>query len=235
MDWFDRTLLLGLNHYAHRSRTFDELIGGIGESDLLKGGIVLCVLWWLWFSRREDIRLVRARLLATIASGVLAVVSGRLLANGLPFRLRPIHESALGFLLPYGESRSHLRAWSSFPSDHAMLFTALGAGIFYVSRRAGTFVLLWTLFVIELPRLYLGLHYPSDLIGGSAIGALLAIVLQQSSVRDGVTRPLLAWHDGHPSSFYAVMYLVTLQVGTLFGDARDLILQLAALLHAHTA
>ncbi len=233
MNAIDRGLLLGLNHYAHRWISVDAFVVAVGGSDLLKGGVVLGVLWWLWFSPRPDSRPMRGRLLATLAGGVVAVLVGRILANLMPFRLRPMHQPGLGFVMPYREFSEALRTWSSFPSDHAMLFTALAAGMMFVSRRAGIFLLAWTLVVIALPRLYLGLHYPSDLAAGAVIGAIIGCLMQAEAIRRIVTRPLFAWLDRHPASFYAAMYIVTLQIGTLFSELRSIVELVQIALHRH--
>ncbi len=231
MNPFDRGLILALNQYAGRSRVFDEFVVELSTTDLLKGGVVLGVLWWLWFSARSDSRAVRARLLATLAAGAVAAVAGRMLADSLPFRARPLHEPRLPFHLPYTEGIAQLRNFSSFPSDHAMLFSALSVGVLFVSRRAGIFLLLWTFLVVLMPRLYMGLHYPSDILAGMVFGALIACVLQLGTIRERLAAPLLAWLERQPASFYAGMYLATLQIGTLFADVRGLLVLLAEALH----
>lgn len=231
MNPFDHGLILAVNQYADRSRGFDQFVVQLSTTDLLKGGVVLGVLWWLWFSSRPDLRDVRVRLLATLAAGAVAALAGRALADSLPFRTRPLHEPLLHFHLPLTEGRDLLRDFSSFPSDHAMLFTALSVGVLFVSRRAGIFLLVWTFFVVLMPRLYLGLHYPSDLLAGMLIGALIACVLQLRGVRERLAMPFLAWLDRQPASFYTSMYLATLQVGTLFADVRGILALVAQALH----
>jgi undecaprenyl-diphosphatase len=235
MNAIDLRLLLGLNHFAHRWITVDAFIVEVGGSDLLKGGVALGVIWWLWFSPRPDSRAIRGRLLATLEGGFVAVIVGRLLANLLPFRLRPIHQQGLGFVHPYHEYPDVLRTWSSFPSDHAMLFTALAVGVLFVSRKAGAFLLIWTALVIALPRLYLGLHYPSDVVAGALIGAAIACLMQAGRLREHLTRPLVRWLDRHPASFYAAMYVVAFQIGTLFTELRSIVTMVDIMLRHHAA
>jgi len=223
MNAFDRGLILALNQFAQRSRVFDQVVVQLSTSELLKGGVVLGVFWWIWFLPRPDSRAVRVRLLATLAGGALAALMSRVLADSLPFRARPLHEPQLPFRLPLTEWPDALHNFSSFPSDHASLFSALSVGMLYVSPPAGLFLLVWTFFVVLLPRLYLGLHYPTDLIAGVVLGTLIACLLQIRSVRERLAAPLLGWLDRHPGSFYAAMYLATLQIGTLFNDVRNLL------------
>jgi undecaprenyl-diphosphatase len=68
-----------------------------------------------------------------------------------------------------------LPASGSFPSGHATTAAAVAAALWWSSRGAslalGAFALL-----IALSRVWLGVHYPSDVIAGLALGAVLGLV-----------------------------------------------------------
>lgn len=84
-----------------------------------------------------------------------------------------------------GRPRPHIFAWvtqavgSSFPSGHAMSATIVYATVAYLAARlqkrrwARWLTMLFFAFVIVLicfSRLYLGVHYPSDVLAGVVIG-----------------------------------------------------------------
>jgi membrane-associated phospholipid phosphatase len=62
----------------------------------------------------------------------------------------------------------------SFPSDHATLAGAAIAGLFLVDRRLGWGTLVAGL-LLTADRVYIGAHYPADVVAGLALGALVAL------------------------------------------------------------
>jgi len=60
-----------------------------------------------------------------------------------------------------------------FPSDHAVLFFALATGLFMAHRKLGIAAYAWVIVAICFPRLYLGIHWPTDVIAGAAVGVAL--------------------------------------------------------------
>ncbi|MGW1667097.1 phosphatase PAP2 family protein, partial [Streptomyces microflavus] len=63
----------------------------------------------------------------------------------------------------------------SFASDHALTTMALAVGILLVDRRIGILAVLASVFT-GFARLYVGVHYPTDVLAGFALGALVALV-----------------------------------------------------------
>src|SRR5262249_52909452 len=133
MNAFDRETLLALNHFAHRAVWLDETAVWINRGTL-KGAVPGFFIWWMWFTPRPVPRLARASLIAATVSSFVALFAGRILALMLPFRVRPLREPSLGFVLPYATGPGDFRGWSSFPSDHAMMYFALAVGLGFVSR-----------------------------------------------------------------------------------------------------
>jgi undecaprenyl-diphosphatase len=210
-----------LNQFARRIPTLDVLIVYLIGSYLFKGGVMMAFVWWGWFRRAVNPELDRLRLTAVLAASLVALVAARTLAWTLPNRLRPMHDAAVDMQLPIGMPPGALTGWSSFPSDHATLFGCLATGMFLVSRRAGLVASLYVVVIILLPRVYSGLHYPSDLLAGYALGACLAWLLSREAVLGPVVSPVYRWLTARPGLSYPLLFLVSYQFATLFDESRS--------------
>lgn len=125
----------------------------------------------LWFLARpyRDPKWKLACLSGLTSAGI-AMATNQVISH-LWERPRPFvaHEQATHLLA----ARS---ADPSFPSDHAAVAFAIAFGVFAFSRRAGIgFLVAATL--ISLSRIALGLHYPTDVLAGLAIGFASAMLV----------------------------------------------------------
>lgn len=90
-------------------------------------------------------------------------------------RLRPCHQFSMHARLVLGYCGGK---WS-FPSTHASNHMAIALSIvfaqLFVSRRTNLFWLLWA-FLIGFAQIYVGVHYPSDILAGFVFGGLIAVL-----------------------------------------------------------
>src|SRR5437899_4428205 len=135
MNGFDLSISSFVNGFAHRSLRFDEFVVFVSRNNLFKGGVVIGLIWWLWF-QDGDIRRKREALLAAMIASFPALAVARILSWVL-FRPRPFNEAQFLFRVPYGISAARWEGLSSFPSDHAVLFFALATGIFFCLATSG--------------------------------------------------------------------------------------------------
>ena len=220
MNFFDLKIITFLNHFSQKSWVFDKFVGSLSANHLLKGGVLAMLIWWAWFTHAEGQKRYRKHIVATLLGCVIAIVFAKALGWVLPFRPRPLRAEELNFLLPFGEKLDILDGWSSFPSDHAVLFFTLSVGLCFVSRSVGVFALMYTTLFIAMPRLYLGLHYPTDILGGALIGATLAVVGNYYLVNTRLIKSIVDWSDSQPQLFYPLFFLVSYQIADLFEGSR---------------
>jgi undecaprenyl-diphosphatase len=222
MNPFDSSIITFLNSFARHSWTFDSLVYMLSSNDLLKGGVVVAFIWWTWFRpdvHKDDTRL---HLICAIFACLVAVVIARGLALMLPFRERPMVVAALHFQHPYGGDYEGIIDWSSFPSDHAAVFFSLAMSIFFVWRAVGIAALSYVFLFIAMPRLYLGFHYPTDILGGALIGIVLALIARAKLFCDWVRSFIMPWLQRSPGSFYACLFILTFQIATIFQSMRTI-------------
>jgi undecaprenyl-diphosphatase len=111
---------------------------------------------------------------------------------GLAFLLGlAINQAILLFvhrIRPYDAGVSHLLVaqsadWS-FPSDHATASIAVAAAFLLKSLPRRTMVLFAMAVFVCISRIYVGMHYVTDIVGGAATGVAAAIIIQ-FSYREG--------------------------------------------------
>jgi undecaprenyl-diphosphatase len=202
------------------------------NNNLLKGGLAFTMFAYLWFRTGPDQENRRRTIVAIFTGTLLALLVSRTIANIAPFRIRPMYDLSLPhhpFAFP---TRANLEDWSSFPSDTAAYFFSLGFGLAYLLRRYAVLILLYVAAWICFPRVFLGVHYTSDIVVGAMIGITLAWISVRSKwLRTGVADRVLAFMDASPGIFYATAFLVCFEMAALFDDIRTPARQLFHALH----
>lgn len=218
MNAFDGAVLGWLDDFARRWPAFDRWVAHVAFNDLFKGAFAMALVWWSWARRPDaaDVRERRAMLVGAVLATLAALAVNRVLASLLPHRPRPIHLGPDLFTAPFGVRTQVFNDLSAFPSDHAVMFVGLALGLLAASRGLGVLAFLHAAVVVLLPRLYLGLHYPTDELAGAALAALFVLPALRPRVRDRLAAPFLSWSVRHPPSFLAAAFLVGFGFATLF-------------------
>ena len=117
----------------------------------------------------------RHSLLDAIAAGLIGLAVVQLI-GAIAYRPRPF-EVGLGLNL-----MNHLPE-NSFPSDHATLMFALAASFLLSSLRRTGLTLAVLGIGVGWGRVYLGAHYPGDILGGAVLGLLCALAVNRITAR----------------------------------------------------
>ncbi|MCX4235267.1 phosphatase PAP2 family protein [Streptomyces sp. NPDC020707] len=180
----DVDLLYDINGLAKDApHWFDRVMEFVGEWGLLLV-MVLLVLWCWWNVRRrggdEAASSVAALIWAPLAAGVAVLVNVPI--RGFVERPRPFvdHE---GLEVLIGGKSDY-----SFVSDHSTLMMAMGVGLFVANRKFGL-VGIGLALLGGFCRIYMGVHYPTDVVGGFALGT--AVVLLLSPLATALLTPVV--------------------------------------------
>lgn len=134
-------------------------------------GVALCVVllavgWWL-ARRARDPRAMAGLVWAGLGT-VVAVGVNQPIVSAVHER-RP-YQSIPHVLLLVSRSSDY-----GFPSDHATMAGAVAAGLCFVNRRLG--ITAWGVaMLLAFSRVYVGAHYPHDVIAGLLLGAAVIVV-----------------------------------------------------------
>jgi undecaprenyl-diphosphatase len=137
--------------------------------------IVLAVALLFLIPWRTNLAGRRRAAVAATASAALALLIAQPIAQAID-RARPFVDHPQAHLL-VGRSTD-----PSFPSDHATGAFAIAVAIFLYDRTVG-WVFLALAVLISAARVYVGIHYPGDVLGGAVLGALVALVLHWGPLR----------------------------------------------------
>jgi membrane-associated phospholipid phosphatase len=167
---------LDVNRFArqtpglHAFMRFYAHFGGVGLLALL-----LLVAWWV---ARFDRRPERAVALVLWAAG--GTVLAWILAH---YGLKPLVAEKRPYLvLPHVEVLLHRTHGYAFPSGHATVAGAVIAGLWLARRWVLAVLASLAGLLLGFGRVYTGMHYPFDVVGGLLIGAAFVLVLAWPAV-----------------------------------------------------
>ena len=160
----DYALFQAINNLAGHSSLLDNLMILIAKYGPVFFALPLLLIWF-----RGDNSAKRGALLSLLSMGI-AMLIGQVITRVYD-RPRPFTVHHVNQLIAHG-------ADASFPSDHTLFSFGIAGVILLVNRRWGVVSILFAC-LVAFSRVFVGVHYPGDVIGGAAIGLAVGVLLWQ--------------------------------------------------------
>jgi undecaprenyl-diphosphatase len=156
------SIFQSLNNLAEHYDWIDDLMEVFAQYIVW---IMAAVLVWLWFTGKEaNQKLVFYSFLsASVALLIASLVISPDVNQSRPFVEHQVHQ-----LIPHA-------ADASFPSDHATLAFSIAFSLLPVKRKLGV-IMLGLAVLTGIARVYVGVHYPGDIIGAMVLSLLISLL-----------------------------------------------------------
>jgi len=174
-DNIDLDVLQGVNGLADDTTWAHGFMEFLGEYGLLAVLGLLLGIAWFRARRRPDHDVAVAGIVWAPIAAFLAELANMPLREFVD-RPRPFLDHPEIHVLVEGKDDP------SFASDHALLTMSLAVGLLLVDRQLGAIAVLVAV-LQGFARLYVGVHYPTDVLGGFALGALIVLALSPLALR----------------------------------------------------
>lgn len=159
----DLSIFRAIHNLSGQSKFLDWV--GIFLADYLGYFLILASLILLFSLQKRFYFFSLAALSLLLSWGLIVEI-----IRVIYYRPRPFLD--LGFTALIDHS-----ATGSFPSGHAAFFFTLAFAVFYFNRRWGFWFLVAAV-LMGLARIFAGVHWPTDIVAGAAIGLLSVVAVR---------------------------------------------------------
>jgi len=118
----------------------------------------------------------------------------------------------------------------SFPSDTVALLSTMAVGLFLWNKTLGIFAFLFVLFAGVIPRLYFGLHYPSDMLLGIAISMTSTFFVEKVKIFGLLIDKIITLRNQFPYIFGVIGFYLAYIIADKFILLRKLPVWIKAML-----
>ena len=185
-------LFLRVNDFAQSTPWLHSPMVTWAKYGVVVFAVLLLVGWW--YARSRESRTMAATLLAPVATVIAVAVNQPIIKAVNEARPYALHPQALVLVTKTADP--------SLPSDHATMAGAVAMGLFLVSWRLGLLAA-GLAGLMAFARVYVGAHYPQDVVAGLLFGAAVALLVWMilrvpvtrvvERLRAGRLRPLVGY------------------------------------------
>jgi undecaprenyl-diphosphatase len=175
----DYSIAHALDAFSGRHDEFEDILGlYVGASQVLFLAVVVALFLLVPGARR---RLAQRAAVAAGAGAAVALLVAHFISAAID-RPRPFvdHAATIHPFLAHAPD-------PSFPSDHATAAFAIAVAV-ALRRRGVGWALILAAVVVAAGRVFLGLHYPSDVLAGAALGSAVSLLLWLPRAREVLDR-----------------------------------------------
>jgi undecaprenyl-diphosphatase len=173
VDWRIYHGIYGVSLHHH---WVGSLFNGI-EKASIPFMVIVTVLLWV-FSRPGGERKWKLASASALGAAALALLVNQVI-HAIWDRPRPYEDHLISH--PWSSATD-----ASFPSDHASASIAIAVAVFMFDRLVGGLFLVAAA-LIAIGRVFIGAHYPADVVASLVVGVASAIVVVK------LGRPVVAW------------------------------------------
>ncbi|HEK9103302.1 TPA: undecaprenyl-diphosphatase [Bacillus pseudomycoides] len=123
---------------------------------------LIIIAYWFTQSRKNKMMIIQA-MVAFVTAEIIGKLAGKFHLNYQPFAVLPDVNKLVDHAVD-----------NSFPSDHTILFFSICFSFWLVRKKTGS-LLLTLAFCVAISRIWVGVHYPFDVVTGALIGIISAL------------------------------------------------------------
>jgi membrane-associated phospholipid phosphatase len=167
----DSSLYRSINRFQVDTPWLHGVLAAFAGYGIVYFGLAVLIGWW--FARSSNDLRSMALVIWTVPASLIALELAQIIGGAInrarPYAVMPASHVLIAHTTDF-----------SFPSDHATAAGAIAIGLVFaaVSRRAH--LLAWitvaAAVLISFSRLYCGVHYPGDVVGGLLLGGIVAAI-----------------------------------------------------------
>jgi undecaprenyl-diphosphatase len=162
-----------INSFAGKWPALDNVMIFLSKSAIL---IVIGLLCYLWLQKGSE----RKHTAFYIVLTLILALGGNFIIHQFYYHARPFVNHHVTKLISHSSD-------SSFVSDHGTLVFSTSLILLLRKDRLGLISFVWAI-LVGISRIFVGVHYPFDIIGAFILAGIVAIIVLKTS---SLTEPLM--------------------------------------------